>query len=117
MMLTFSPARAPSRSSQGATVEAKVLEASFGDGYTQRAAPGINSVRETVSLTWEHVARADGQSILDFFIARSGVDAFLYAVPPADTPKRWTCRKWRYSESGPGLMRIDAEFRQEFDLA
>ncbi len=111
----FQPARAPSRSSQGVTVEAKVMEAAFGDGYVQRTAPGLNSVKETAQLVWDYIPSADGQTILDFFSGMRGVDAFLYTIPPANTPRRWTCRKWSYSESGPDQMKITAEFQQVFD--
>ena len=116
-MLTFVPARDPSRSSPGSSFEPKVLEASFGDGYAQRTAPGINSVRETLSLTWDSIPVADGLSVVAFFAARQAVEAFLYTIPGDSDPKKWTCRKWSKAESGPGLMKITAEFRQEFDLA
>ena len=113
--VTFQPSRAPSRSSAGVTVEAKVMKAGFRDGYVQRTAAGLNSVKETAQLTWDHIPDADGQEILDFFSAMRGVDAFLYTIAPANTPRRWTCEKWSYSESGPDQMKITAELQQVFD--
>jgi len=96
----------------------KVLEAEFGDGYTQRAADGINHIRETWDVQWNNLDKVDAFIIIDFLKARGGWDAFYWTPPRQDVAKIWTCKQWTGPTPTPGdnLYNVKAVFREEFDL-
>jgi phage-related protein len=55
--------------------------AKFGDGYEQRIANGINSIKETYSVSFRHRTKADIDDIVDFFDTKAGVTKFPFIVP------------------------------------
>lgn len=55
--------------------------AKFGDGYEQRVANGINSIKETYSVSFRHRAKADIDDIVDFLDTKAGVTKFAFTVP------------------------------------
>jgi len=54
----------------------RVLVATYGDGYEQRVAAGINNIPESWSLTWKNRTSAEANKIVDFFEIQGGVTAF-----------------------------------------
>lgn len=54
----------------------RVLVASYGDGYEQRVANGINNVAESWNLTWKNRTTADANKITKFLEDQGGVTAF-----------------------------------------
>lgn len=95
-------------------VEAAVAEAPFGDGYTQRAQDGLNSLRVTVPLRWTNLVTAEWSSINDFLTARAGYQAF-YWTPVGHPQMKWTCKTWRTVPKDYGYFDVTASFRREFD--
>ena len=51
----------------------RVLLASFGDGYEQRIANGINSLEQTFSLSFKTRTKAEIDDIIAFFVSLKGV--------------------------------------------
>lgn len=97
------------------SVEPRVLINNFGDGYRQRAADGINNVRQT--WTVEFIGSTTNIDIYDaFFEARKGYDAFDWTPPHESTARKFTCSKWQRIYVGPSTDRIIAQFTEEFDL-
>lgn len=70
----------------------RVLRATFGDGYEQRAADGINFNPREWQLTW-----VGTPSVIDaieaFLEDAGGVDAFDWQDPEGYSAK-WTCEEW-----------------------
>jgi phage-related protein len=54
----------------------KILKATYGDGYEQRVAAGINNTPESWSLTWKNRTSAEANKIVKFFEVQGGVTAF-----------------------------------------
>jgi phage-related protein len=54
----------------------RVLKATYGDGYEQRVAAGINNLPESWSLTWKNRTSAEANKIVRFFEVQGGVTAF-----------------------------------------
>jgi len=54
----------------------RVLVATYGDGYEQRVAAGINNIAEVWNLTWKNRSAADANKILAFLEDQGGVTAF-----------------------------------------
>ena len=113
-MITFSPPRPPIYSS-GKTSEMRVREASFGDGYSQRVADGLNAEGEEWSLVFRLlVSQAD--TVEAFLRARGGFEAFLWTAPREATAKRWICGQWSREPAQPGTDDMRMTFRRVYDL-
>lgn len=54
----------------------RVLVATYGDGYEQRVAAGINNTPEVWNLTWKNRTAADANKIIKFLEDQGGVTAF-----------------------------------------
>ena len=62
----------------------KVLVASYGDGYEQRVAAGINNIPESWSLTWNNRTNADANKVIKFLEDQEGVTAFDWYPPDSE---------------------------------
>jgi len=110
---TFNPPVGPSPGTRKSR-DMKILEAEFGDGYTQTTPNGFNHMRRTLSLTWNGLTEGQAKTILDFFAAHEGTRPFYYTPAGETTPTKWTCATW--DESVKGIWEITAEFKQSFTL-
>lgn len=54
----------------------RVLKATYGDGYEQRVAAGINNTPESWSLTWKNRTSAEANKIVKFLEDQGGVTSF-----------------------------------------
>lgn len=109
------PAIPISYSSSGKN-ECRTIENTFGDGYNQRAADGLNTIAQTWEVTWEDVPTADIDTLEAFFVARYGVIAFLWTPPRQTVAKKWTCKTWSREPINLPTDRLRATFVQRFDL-
>ena len=62
----------------------RVLRASFGDGYEQRIANGINSIKEEYSVSFRNRLKADIDNIVDFLDGKAGSTKFAFTVPDSN---------------------------------
>ncbi|MGI0119683.1 phage tail protein [Zooshikella sp. RANM57] len=100
-----------------ASTEFRVLEANFGDGYTQRAADGINNIRDTWSVTWENRDTADIFTLVKFLKARGGFQAFYWTPPGEVEPRKWICKAFDGpTPAGPDTYTLEASFKEVFEL-
>lgn len=115
-METFTPPVAPSPD-LGFAVEPRVLVTRFGDGYSQRAADGLNTMRRRYeSLRWENVSQAEAAAMIAFFEARQGVEAFLWTPPDTGVQAKYRATRWAQSRRTAASFVVTASFVQEFDL-
>lgn len=112
---TFEPPVAPDVGGDDETVEARVLENEFGDGYTARAGDGLNAIRSSVNLTWGMLTAAQAAEIVTFFRDHRGYTAFLYTLPADDDERQWVCKRWQRVSSGTESWAIRATFTEVFD--
>ena len=96
--------------------EIKVQKADFGDGYTQSSRQ-LNNVRRVLSLKWDVLDADEASTILGFFAAQGGTDAFFYKVPGETTPILVTCEEWSDERAVRGYRAVSATFRQSFNVA
>ncbi len=97
------------------TEKPRVLEAQFGDGYSQRTGDGINNRAEVWALTFAAQTVAERNAILAFLRARNGVEAFDW-VSPFGTYGKWVCKEWTGRPDTAVANSITATFTQVFDL-
>lgn len=59
----------------------RVLRAEFGDGYEQRMADGINSIRQSYDIAFVNRPPSEIDEIMNFFDEMAGVTAFNFTIP------------------------------------
>lgn len=103
---TFSPP-VSGKFSAGATEdhEPRVLSAKFGDGYNQEAGDGLNADLMKLSVSWEALTPAQGQTVMDFFKDLGGYRPFKFTLPGEASPRKFKCRKW--SRRFPSFQIVD----------
>jgi len=62
----------------------RVLRASFGDGYEQRLADGINTLAESYSVSFNNRTKEEIDDIVAFFDAKKAVTAFEFTIPDSN---------------------------------
>jgi len=112
-MDTFSPVRNPD-SDASKSVQPRIIEANFGNGYTVRAGDGLNTKPVTWTLSWSVLTSAEADYIDGFLDDKAGYIAFLYTVP-GDTERQYTCKEWSRMP-GEVLEKVSAKFVQNFDI-
>ena len=70
----------------------RTRQAQFGDGYSQRAADGLNSTPKVLNLVFQARPNADITTIYDFLVDKLGFEAFLFTAPN-DTERKWICKE------------------------
>ena len=93
------------------TVKARVLSVAFGDGYSQRAADGINTTLANWDCTWVLDA-TDGQTLLNFFDTHGGHTPFNWAPPRSQVAYTYLCAEWAEEAVGNVAIVITGKFEQ-----
>lgn len=94
---------------------ARVRRNTFGDGYSQRSADGINTIDEKWSLSWTGTTTQITE-LEDFFIAEGGVNSFYWTPKRESTQLLWTCNTWNRVYNSNGVDTITATLQREYDL-
>lgn len=95
---------------------AAIWRADFGDGYSQRAAKGINSVKKSAPLKWSNLTAAEALTLNTFFTAHADGSAFLYTLPNEVTARKWSCETWSSTQEAADVFTITATLTEEFDI-
>lgn len=72
----------------------RLLKARFGDGYTQVAADGLNSIEMTFEARWQAAPIADINTLVTFFRTAAGVQSFTFTIPGEANARTWRCEQW-----------------------
>lgn len=91
----------------------RVKTASFGDGYQQRVADGINVSPQVWNLTFQ-ASITDINAIDAFLSLKNGVTAFTW-TPSGMSEIKVICRNWSRSIPAPTAGSISAKFEQVFE--
>lgn len=102
--------------SYGSEVEStvKLWEAPFGDGYTQRAAVGINNIGDQWSLQFNTRGQAEKEAIKNFLRARRNGQAFDWTPFGESTPVRVLCRQFKVAAEGYNAFNISCTFERVY---
>ena len=97
-----------------------VIVASFGDGYEQRAANGINSLKEEYSVQFNSRQKSEIDNIIDFFDAKKGVTAFNFTVPDTNGTNneatiKVVCFRYNTSFDNSNFYSCNASFRRVYE--
>jgi len=92
----------------------KINEVKFGDGYSARAKPGLNSVRQRWTVNWKNLTEAEFAQLKAFFDEKAGVSNFDYTPRGQTTALKFVCRKFNGREITYGHWSASATFEQDF---
>lgn len=95
-------------------VKIAVNRSQFGDGYSQRSTDGINSIGETLRLSFTLRTRTEINSIETFLSTENGVTSFEYTTP-GSTMKKYTCAEWDATYYHDGNAELTCSFKREFE--
>jgi len=100
----------------GKKTETGIIEAQFGDKYTQRSSDGINTIFDTLSLEWACLDSTAYWEMIDFLEDAGGVESFTFLAPGERVTKKYLCKQWDTSHIGNSKYGLTADFLQVFDL-
>lgn len=110
-ILTFDAKWCP-RINASADVKFRTRKAEFGDGYTQVAGDGINSIKQEWAL--EFVGDETYiKEIKTFLENHAGIKSF-YWTPPLGTKNLWRCDSYKPTALGNSLYSLSCTFIQSF---
>lgn len=97
-----------------------VLIAKFGDGYEQRAANGINSLKEEYSVSFSSRKKSEIDNIISFFSVKKGITAFDFVVPDTngtnnETTIKVVCDSYNTSFVNSEFYTCSATFRRVYE--
>tara|TARA_B100001175_G_C19487422_1_gene630609 strand:+ start:376 stop:786 length:411 start_codon:yes stop_codon:yes gene_type:complete len=104
----------------------KVRVAKFGDGYQQRIADGLNTLRDTFTVNFVNRLKAEADDIEAFFRTKKAVTAFSFTYPDSNsgtndsegspvTTIKVVCTQWSQSWSNSGSYSITATFERVYE--
>ncbi len=113
-LLTFVPPIGPSPG-VGHGREFKLLEAEFGDGYSQHTPKGLNHIRKMLDLKWDALTLEQRNEIIEFLDHHQGNIPFFFRPYGETFTLKWTCKEY---DSSPvdGVWTLSAKFVQSFSL-
>lgn len=95
------------------TVTPRVLRNDFGDGYSQRAADGLNDTPQVWELKFE-LNGTDSDTLIAFFESIGGHTTFEW-TPPRRSQGKYILQEWSESPIGTYANIITARISQEYD--
>ncbi|WP_277592986.1 phage tail protein [Pseudomonas chlororaphis] len=92
-----------------------VWENSFGDGYTQAGGIGINTKKQTWSLTFTGLLAPgeDLTGVWEFLDRHEGYKSFLW-TPPGGVQGRYSCTGYKPRPLGNDLYTLTFSFKQVY---
>lgn len=95
------------------TIDYRVREAQFGDGYLQATADGINNKIQTWPLSFVGNL-AVVQPIIDFFDRHAGYKSFYWTPPGSSSPLLFKAKQVQITSNGGGVYTVSVSFKQAF---
>jgi phage-related protein len=99
-----------------ATRDYKIIETKYGNGYSQRAADGINSIQDSWNVTWNNLSSSEFSTVLTALDTTKGSDYLTWTAPGDGASKKYICRKVTKRALAGNLYSVSAELQQVFDL-
>jgi len=90
-----------------------VLEAGYGDGYTQRVQDGINNASRKWNITMADKYAYELDPPKAFLDARAGAASFLW-TPPNGVQGYFICKSYTETPAIAGLSTLTAVFEESF---
>ena len=97
----------------------RVLKATFGDGYEQRLADGINNIQEEYSIAFNNRTKEEIDDITAFFASKNGVTSFDFTIPDSNNSGKSTikvvCEEYSQNYTYGDFYGCTAMFRRVYE--
>jgi phage-related protein len=101
----------------------KIHTVSFGDGYEQRLADGINNLQQSMNVTFRLRPKAEIDALIDFFEDLGGVTKFQMTIDKdtagSDTNATRTikvvCKNWEQTYNYDNYYSLSATFERVYE--
>jgi phage-related protein len=104
-----------SESSQNKT-SYKIIEVKYGNGYSQRAGDGYNSIQQSWTITWGVITSGELSTVVTALDTANGSDYLTWQSPVDASSKKWVCKDRTVSAMSGSLYEVSATLEQVFDL-
>jgi phage-related protein len=99
-----------------ATTNFKVIEIAYGNGYSQRAGDGYNSVQAEWTVNWENISASELGTLTAAFDGFKGTDYFTWTAPGDSSSKKWIVTTYTRSALAGSVFTVSCSLKQVFDL-
>jgi len=101
------------------TSSPRVLKATFGDGYEQRLADGINNIQEEYSIAFNNRTKEEIDDITAFLASKNGVTSFEFTIPDSNNSGESTvkvvCEQYNQNYTYGDFYGCTAMFRRVYE--
>jgi len=101
------------------TSSPRVLKATFGDGYEQRIADGINNIQEEYSIAFNNRTKEEIDDITAFLASKNGVTSFDFTIPDSNNSGESTvkvvCEQYNQNYTYGDFYGCTAMFRRVYE--
>ena len=89
----------------------------FGDGYEQRVANGINNLQQTMSVTFNTRPKAEIDDLVAFFESLGGVSKFQMTIDDSNGNEtiKVVCKRWTQSWDYDNFYSLSATFERVYE--
>lgn len=114
-MHVFTPPAPPSSGGTDQSKTPRIIRVRFGDGYSQRAEDGINTLSVKVNVAWEYLDPTFADEI-ESFLLEHGSTPFIWVLPFETAERVFTCESCKRSYPDQvGNIALAATLIEEFD--
>lgn len=101
----------------GRTSTPKVHTVTFGDGYEQRVADGINNLTQKMSVAFANRPKAEIDDIVAFFESLGGVSKFRMTIDDTNGNEtiKVVCKSWQQKWNYDNFYTLSAEFERVYE--
>ena len=95
----------------------KVHTLSFGDGYEQRIADGINNLQQSMSVTFATRPKAEIDDLVAFFESLGGVSKFRMTIDDTNGAEtiKVVCKSWNQTWNYDNFYSLSATFERIYE--
>ena len=102
--------------SSGGKKDYRIIEAKFGNGYSQRAKDGINNIMGSWNIAWENITSAERDTIVAALDGTNGVDSLTWQSPDSLTVDKYVVTGYNISALSGDIYTITSSLKQIFDI-
>jgi len=95
----------------------KIQSVTFGDGYEQRIADGINNLKQTMSVNFATRPKAEIDDIVAFFESLGGVTKFRMTIDDSNGAEtiKVVCKSWQQTWAFDNFYSLSATFERVYE--
>ena len=98
----------------------KVHTISFGDGYEQRLADGINALQQELNVSFSTRPKAEIDDLVAFFEGLGGVTKFRFDIEDSNAGSstetiKCVCEDWQQTWAYDNFYSLTAKFRRVYE--